>query len=434
MCNKIDGVFSIVLFDENSQKLYIGRDPFGVRPMFIGFNEEKEQIQICSEFKGIDSSFYTKQFPPGSYACFESSSINKLIHLQNSFIKHYNFSEKYFNIENNQPLLPANYELCKSEVKKSFTNAVKKRLMSDRPIGCLLSGGLDSSLVCAIVSEEFKKNNKGELNTFSIGFEGSTDLINARKVANHIKSKHHEILLTSEDFLNAIPEVIKTIESYDTTTVRASVGNYLVAKYIKENTDITVVFNGDGSDEVAGGYAYFKKAPTNNDFDKECIRLLNDISYFDVLRSDRSISSKWSLESRTPYLDKNFVSTYLSCPVEFRRPSNENIEKKLLRDAFDKTNLLPDEILWRKKEAFSDGVSGTENSWHNIIKNHVDSIITDREFDSSTLRIIHNKPILKESYYYRKLFHTFYKNSFIIPYFWMPKWSKTIDPSARELE
>lgn len=434
MCQKIDGVFAIVLYDEQEQKLYIGRDPFGVRPMFIGFNEEKEQIQIASEFKGIDESFYAKQFQPGSFACFELSLFTDLLKTQKPFKENKDYFEKYYFIENNLPLLPPNYDLCKEKVRNSFTNAVKKRLMSDRPIGCLLSGGLDSSLVCAIVAEEFKKQNKGELNTFSIGFEGSTDLINARKVADHINSKHHEILLTTDEFLQAIPEVIKTIESYDTTTVRASVGNYLVSKYIKENTDITVVFNGDGSDEVAGGYAYFKKAPNDNEFDKECIRLLKDISFFDVLRSDRSLSSKWSLESRTPFLDKEFVATYLSCPVQFRRSSAETIEKKLLRDSFGDLNLLPDEILWRKKEAFSDGVSGTDNSWHNIIKKHVDEIITDRDFEKSTLKIIHNKPVLKESYYYRFLFHLYYRNSFIIPYFWMPKWSKTLDPSARELD
>lgn len=427
MCKKIDGVFAIVLYDGNNNDLFIGRDPFGVRPMFIGHNAENGKFQICSELKGIDSQYNSKQFTPGSWSQINISQFKTNINIKHNLepIKYFDIEDVYTNV--------TDYNTCLDKVRESFENAVIKRLMSDRPIGCLLSGGLDSSLVCSIVAREFKQNNKGILNTFSIGFEGSTDLINARKVASHIQSNHHEILLTKEDFLNAIPEVIKTIESYDTTTVRASVGNYLVSKYIKENTDITVVFNGDGSDEVAGGYAYMKNAPTHKDFHNECIKLLSEISYFDVLRSDRSLSSNWSLESRTPFLDKEFVKTYLSCPVEFRASSATELEKTLLRNAFKDTNLLPDDILWRKKEAFSDGVSGTENSWHKIIQNHVDSIVTDREFYLNTLRTVHNKPLLKESYFYRKTFHEYYKNSFIIPHFWMPKWTNTIDPSAREL-
>ena len=255
-------------------------------------------------------------------------------------------------------------------VKQSLEESVRKRLMSDRPIGCLLSGGLDSSLISAIVAREFRKQGKGLLNTFSIGFQGSTDLQYARKVAEHIGSNHHEVLLTEKNFLDAIIPVIKTIESYDTTTVRASVGNYLISKYIKENTNITVVFNGDGSDEVAGGYLYMKNAPSSDEFHNECLRLLSEIHFFDVLRSDRSLSSKWSLESRTPFLDKSFVKTYLSLPVEYRIQSSHGIEKSLLRNAFKNDNLLPESVLYRQKEAFSDGVSSSENSWHNIIKKY----------------------------------------------------------------
>ena len=327
------------------------------------------------------------------------------------------------------------YEDSCIKVKTTFENAVKKRLMSDRPIGCLLSGGLDSSLVSSIVAREFKKINKGQLNTFSIGFKGSTDLENARVVAEHIGSVHHEILLTEQDFLDAIVPVIKTIESYDTTTVRASVGNYLVSKYIKEHTDITVVFNGDGSDEVAGGYKYMKNAPNKEAFNSECLRLLDEIAFFDVLRSDRSLSSEWSLESRTPFLDKTFVQTYLNMPVEYRIPSAHNIEKSLLRNAFKNDNLLPESVLWRKKEAFSDGVSGTENSWHKVVQTFIDSQVSDNEFNTNKSKIVHNQPQLKESYYYRKVFETYYPNkAHIIPHFWMPKWTDCIDPSARELQ
>ena len=419
MCNKIDGVFAIVLYDSNINKVFIGRDPFGVRPMFFGDNDET--IQISSEMKGIDPSYRISQFPPGHYSEIQMNSIKCTE------------PKPYINLDIDT--VDISYKDACIIIKNSFQDAVHKRLMSDRPIGCLLSGGLDSSLVSSIVAREFKQLGKGQLNTFSIGFKGSTDLEHARKVAEHIGSKHHEILLTEKEFLDSIVPVIKTIESYDTTTVRASVGNYLVSKYIKENTDITVVFNGDGSDEVAGGYLYMKKSPTNEDFHNECLRLLNEISYFDVLRSDRSLSSKWSLESRTPFLDKSFVKTYLSMPVEYRVQSSHGIEKSLLRNAFKNDNLLPDSVLWRQKEAFSDGVSGSENSWHNVIKKYIDSQITDEEYNSNHAFILHNTPELKESYYYRKVFEHYYPHkSKVIPHFWMPRWTDTKDPSARELK
>lgn len=418
MCNKIDGVFAIVLYDHISKIVYIGRDPFGVRPMFFADNDFSD-IEVASEIKSIHPSLRVSQFPPGHCLTIHSETLKCTE------------PERYFFM---QKLPIVSYSFACSQVKETLVSAVQKRLMSDRPIGCLLSGGLDSSLISAIVAREFKKQNKETLNTFSIGFPGSTDLGYARQVAEYIGSHHHEILLTEKEFIEAIPNVIKAIESYDTTTVRASVGNYLVSKYIKENTNITVVFNGDGSDEVAGGYLYLKNAPTDGDFHNESLELLNNIHFFDVLRSDRALSSDWSLEARTPFLDKAFVNTYLNVPVEFRVQSYCGIEKSLLRNAFKEDNLLPNSVLFRTKEAFSDGVSGTQNSWHKVIQQFVDSQVSDEEFISQKERIVHNPPLLKESYYYRKVFESFYPNKAgIIPKFWMPKWTKTIDPSAREL-
>ena len=188
--------------------------------------------------------------------------------------------------------------------------------------------------------------------------KGSTDLVYAQNVADYINSEHHNIECSEEEFLNAIPEVIYNIESYDTTTVRASVGNYLVAKYIKENTDIVVLFNGDGSDEQSG-YKYLKNAPNYKEFHEECLKLLTEIQYFDVLRSDRSISSRWSLEARTPFLDKEFVDFYMSIDPILKMYNSENKlpEKYMLRKSFENMNIIPDEVLWRPKEAFSDGCS-----------------------------------------------------------------------------
>ena len=303
--------------------------------------------------------------------------------------------------------------------------------MTERDIGCLLSGGLDSSLICALVNKYYEGP---KLNTFSIGLVGSIDLEYAQDVSSHLKSKHHQIEVSQNEFLDAIETVIYNIESYDTTTVRASVGNYLVSKYISDNSDCKVIFNGDGSDEVCCGYVYLRNAPSPVDLQKENERLVEEIHYFDVLRSDRSISSN-GLEARTPFLDKTFVKYYLSIPAELKLfDGAQRLEKYLLRKAFDDQGLLPDKVLWRRKCAFSDGVSSQNNSWHHIIQSFVDQKISDEEFQRESTKITHCTPQLKESYYYRKVFNSFFENhENLIPHFWMPKWSNTIDPSAREL-
>lgn len=202
--------------------------------------------------------------------------------------------------------------------------AVKKRVIgtTDRPVACLLSGGLDSSLIVALVSKFYP----GKLETYSIGMKGSEDLKYAEVVAEYIESNHTSIIVSEEDFLEAIPEVIKAIESYDTTSVRASVGNYLIGKYIAKHSTAKVIFNGDGSDELAGGYLYFHAAPNNIEFDRECKRLLTDIHAFDVLRSDKCISSH-GLEPRTPFLDRGWVDYYLSIPTDIRKPKPGQMEK-----------------------------------------------------------------------------------------------------------
>jgi asparagine synthase (glutamine-hydrolysing) len=263
---------------------------------------------------------------------------------------------------------------------------------------------------------------------------GSVDLEYAKIVANHLGTDHHQIQISKEDFLNAIETVIYNIESFDTTTVRASVGNYLVSKFIRENSDCKVIFNGDGSDEVCGGYVYMKNAPNGEDFQSECKRLLDEIHLFDVLRSDRSISSN-GLEARTPFLDKDFVQYYLSIPAKMKLFDGKmRLEKHLLRKAFNQSNLLPDAVLWRRKCAFSDGVSAKENSWHRVIQTFVDNKISDGEFETNAKSYTHCTPVLKESYYYRKVYESFFGNQEkLIPHFWMPKWVETKDPSAREL-
>lgn len=398
---KLDGVFAFILYDETSKEFFIARDQFGVRPLFHCFTEDNKSKAFSSNLDMLLPSFYKNeifQFKPGM-----------CLNIKKGAEKMYSFfpmsSPGFYNLKTNKI-----HEI----IRNALYNAVKKRVENtDRKIGCLLSGGLDSSLIASIVANEIHPT---KLYTFSIGMKGSPDLEFAKKAAEHIGSIHHSIELTKDDFLEAIDDVIYDIESYCTTTVRASVGNWLVAKYIKENTDIKVVFCGDGADECCGGYIYMSHAPDCQSFDKECIRLLENIHYYDVLRSDRTISSH-GLEPRTPFLDRSFVSAYLNIPSHLRF-SKLGEEKKLLRDAFSELNYLPDSILYRRKEAFSDGVSSQTESWHDIIKTHISE----------------NKLAENEESYYKKIFEkNFGKRFNIIPGKWMPKFIKAEDPSARTL-
>jgi len=409
---KLHGVFAMVIVDDN--RIIVGRDPYGVRPLFI--SQSKSKIIVASEVKAIPSGGTIIQFPPGNYAIIDLNTlIIEYTQYHIPLIKH---------IHQNDVFL---------KIREGLTSAVQLRMLTERPIAALLSGGLDSSLIAALVQRELKLANKLSIETFSIGFQGSEDLRHAKMVADHIGSNHTEIIMTPDEFFNAIPEVIHDIESYDITTVRASVGNWLVAKEISKRSTCKVVFNGDGADELFGGYLYFFKAPSDKDFEDESDRLLKDIHLFDVLRSDRCISSH-GLEPRTPFLDKTFVDIVKSIPVEMRRPNSEHMEKWVLRKAFEETNLLPKKVLYRKKEAFSDGVSTNKGiSWYEECR--VRSFQKVPDWKDYLPDNMHLKPYTSESYYYRMLFDKYYPNlEKLIPYFWMPKWSpETNDPSARTL-
>ena len=302
---------------------------------------------------------------------------------------------------------------------------------TQRQVACLLSGGLDSSLITALVNEHCKANDL-VLETYSIGLVGSEDLKYARIVANYLGTNHTEVIVTEQEMFDAIPMVIYAIESYDTTTIRASLGNYLVGKYISEHSEAKVIFNGDGADELCGGYLYMHQCPDDIEFDRETRRLLNDIYLFDVLRSDKCISSH-GLEPRTPFLDRSFVNYYLSIPPNFRNHKNQNArEKFLLRSSFTFPNfensegkqILPDQILWRRKEAFSDGVTGQGRSLFTILQ---EQIAKKSSCDVPDINV--------ENLYYKQLFTEFFKYSVdILPYYWMPKYTNASDPSARTLD
>ena len=440
----LDGVFAFILYDIQKNLLFVGRDPYGVRPLY--YYIENNTIGFASEIKSLYSFPSRKNnicnFIPGHYMMISELN-NKLIMDYSKYIS--------FPCFNNLDSINSSITDINHLIVNKFMECVKKRTLgtTQRPIACLLSGGLDSSLVACIVNRFIKNANNTnsnakeiKLNTFSIGLEGSEDLKYAKIVAQHINSNHHEIVVSEQDFFNAIPEVIEKIESFDTTTVRASVGNYLVAKYIKENSDCKVIFNGDGADELMGGYLYFKKCLCAQDFDFECKRLLNDIYNYDVLRSDRSISSN-GLEPRTPFLDKQFVEFYLSIDKNLRYNTTiTNCEKYLIRKSFSELmpGLVPEKILWRTKEAFSDGVSSLKRSWFEIIK---EKIQTNKELHNDLDNIIksykhmnfsNTKPITYEQAYYKYIYNKHYQGcDNLIPYYWMPRFIDSNDASARTL-
>lgn len=460
----LDGVFSFILCHNNLEKLesniFVARDPYGVRPLYImqpndltvltrhSTKKTTEKIlAFASELKVLTKfktdNYTISQFPPGTYSSyFLPSTINAswIPQLTNCSYHSTGFYSSMFYNSNHTFL-----DIVKG-IQTHLLSAVEKRVLTtERPIACLLSGGLDSSLIAALVNEVFKNSDfEKKLETYSIGLKGSEDLKYARVVAEHLGTHHTEIILTEEEFLNAIPDVIETIESYDTTTVRASIGNYLLGKYISKNSEAKVIFNGDGSDELCGGYLYMHAAPDAIEFDRECRRLLKDIHAFDVLRSDKCISSH-GLEPRTPFLDRSWVQYYLSIDPSIRfhsNPLNKTCEKYLLRSAFSETyfsnslgqTLLPDSVLWRKKEAFSDGVSKMNRSLYEIIQEHVETLDKSKFIVNPENYPPEVKPNTLEKQYYRYIFESFYPNqSNVVPYFWMPRYVDAKDASARTL-
>jgi len=388
VCEHLDGEFAIIAYNSYTNRLYAYRDPFGVRPLYIGTSQRG--AIVASEMKVMKNCIEVWHVLPG--ACTSISPDNSI-----STMKYHTLSiEKLRHID---------FDYAAFMVQNTLIAAVKKRYMSDRPIGALLSGGLDSSIICSIIARECIPAGT-YLKTFSIGMEGSTDLLNARIMAKFLNTDHHEIVVSSKDFVQAIEPVIQSIESYDTTTVRASIGNWLVGQYISNHSDCKVIFNGDGSDELFGGYLYFHKAPSDSEFEKETARLLSEIHMFDVLRSDRCMAAH-GLETRTPFLDIELVDLVRQLPTGYLRPTASQPEKYLLRKAFKE--YLPSEIYSRRKEAFSDGVNASNTSWFS--------------------------DIVDEKRQYYELFSKYYPNRNPIPHYWMPSWSpEATDPSARTLD
>ena len=468
----LDGVYAFILYDNRinddlQNKVYVARDPLGVRPLYYLKKpyqiEENKQFGFASELKclvkfyNMNPNVYSiEQFKPGTYSVFNhSNKVDSIWEAEKENAVYFipSFSHTWRMHDD----MKDNYDdNIYSRISNYLNNAVTKRcLTTERPIACLLSGGLDSSLIAALVNNFYNQYNlPNKLETYSIGLQNSEDLKYARIVADYLGTNHTEIVVTEQEMFDAIPEVIRAIESYDTTTVRASIGNYLLGKYIAANSQAKVIFNGDGSDELFGGYLYMNKCPDDIEFDKETRRLLQDIHLFDVLRSDKSISSH-GLEPRTPFLDRSFVNFILSIPSYFRNHRNmkaindtfkifddeftdyDCMEKFILRYSFSRSKfvdhsgrqLLPSDILWRKKEAFSDGVSCKGRSLYQILQEYI-ALYMNIEEETET----YQATIETEKRYYKNIFDGAYPNSgHILPYFWMPKYTDAKDPSARTL-
>ena len=386
----LDGVFSFILFDFNKNLLFIGHDPIGVRSLYW-FNDN--DLGFASEMKCLtELSKNIKMFPPGTYA--EYNLINKKLNMTS----YYDFI---------YPTINDDETLVRNNLRLKLCKAVNKRLMSEQPIGCLLSGGFDSSLITALTVKEI-----GQIKTFSIGLPDSPDIIAAKKVADYLKTDHTSIILSEDEMLKGIDDTIKQIESYDITTIRASTPMFLLSKYIKNNTNIKVIFSGEGADETSGSYLYFHNAPNADEFKEETIRLVKENQYFDILRADKTTAGA-GLEIRVPFYDKEFVNYYMSVNPKFKMV-REGFEKYLLRKAFE--NELPEEIVWRRKDGFSDGVSKKSKPWYETINEYTTSNFNMNEKD-----------------YYKFIFDKYYKDyDNAIPHFWMPKWSGDIDnPSNR---
>ncbi len=410
LCQHLDAEFAVVIWDNKKKKLVAGRDPIGIRPLFFGYTADKK-IMFASEIKVI-APFCEKveNFPPG----------------------HYYDGDKFVQFKDVTTVIryePKNLERHLTDIREKLIEGVRKRLVSDVPVGFLLSGGLDSSLVCGIAHQILKK----PITTFSVGLDHNPiDIHYAKIVADYLKTDHHEVYFNKQDTLGVLDKLIWHLETWDITTIRASIGMYLVCKYIREKTPIKVVLTGEISDELFG-YKYTDFAPDAEAFQKEAKKRVDELFMYDVLRADRCISSN-SLEARVPFGDLDFVQSVMEIHPEFKM-NTTGMGKWLLRKAFDGTKVIPDEILWREKAAFSDAVG---HSMVDYLKEFAEGKYTEAEVSAAREKYPHGTPFTKESLLYREIYEKHFKGqSHLIKDFWMPnkEWSNcnVTDPSARVL-
>ena len=406
MVEKLSGIFAFALYDSEKDVYLICRDEIGVIPLYQGWDKEGHYY-VASELKALEGECVTiEEFPNGYY--FYSKD-EKPVRWYKRDWESYDAvkSAAKATDEKGDVINPAVIE----KVKNSLESAVKAQLMSDVPYGVLLSGGLDSSIIAAITQKFSKKRVESDskeaawwpqLHSFAIGLEGSPDLIAAQKAADYIGTVHHEVHFTIQEALDALPDVIYHIETYDITTVRASTPMYLLARVIK-SMGIKMVLSGEGSDELFGGYLYFHKAPNAQEFHEELVRKMSKLHLYDCLRANKSLMA-WGVEGRVPFLDKDFIDIAMSLnptdKMNIKMPDGkQRMEKWIIRKAFE--DMLPDSIAWRQKEQFSDGVG---YNWIDTLKKMTEEKVSDAEFARRENRFPVNPPKTKEEYYYREIY------------------------------
>jgi len=387
--NDLNGIFAFSLYDTKKDKFLIARDHIGIIPLYVGWDQD-ETFYVASELKSLEGVCNKIElFPPGHF--LESDNME--------FKKWYNPNWKSFNSVKNK-------ETSIKAIHDSLSSAVKRQLMSDVPYGVLLSGGLDSSITSALAkkfaSKRIESGDKQDawwpqLHSFSVGLKGAPDLKAAKIVADHIGTIHHEINFTIQEGIDAIRDVIYHLETYDITTVRASTPMYLMARAIK-SLGIKMVLSGEGADELFGGYLYFHKAPNSKEFHEETVRKLDKLHQYDCLRANKSLAA-WGIEGRVPFLDKEFIEVAMNINPDDKMIKNGRIEKWVLRKAFEE--YLPESVLWRQKEQFSDGVG---YSWIDSLKELVEKEVTDENLKNASNIFKINTPQNKEEYFYRSIF------------------------------
>ena len=385
----LSGIFAFALYDAERDEFLIARDPIGVIPLYIGYDDDGK-VYVASELKALEGQCDRYEpFLPGHYYWSREPGMKR-------YYKRDWFS--YDAVKDNAASV--------TDIHDALEAAVKRQLMSDVPYGVLLSGGLDSSVISAIAEKFSERRIEDDdkerawwprLHSFAVGLKGAPDLAKAKLVADYIGTVHHEINFTIQEGLDAIRDVIYFIETYDVTTVRASTPMYLLARVIK-SMGIKMVLSGEGADEIFGGYLYFHKAPSPKAFHEETVRKLSKLYMYDCLRANKSLSA-WGVEGRVPFLDKEFLDVAMRTNPEAKMCPGKTIEKRIVREAF--ANMLPDEVAWRQKEQFSDGVG---YSWIDTLKKITSDQVSDEQMAHAAERFPINPPRNKEEYYYRSIF------------------------------
>ena len=433
--DELNGIYAFALYDIENDVFLIGRDHIGIIPLYIGY-DDNNQFYVASELKALEGICQNiKEFVPGSYMY---SKEDREMHqwYKRDWMD-------YENVKDNK----SDINYLRTELEKS----VHRQMMSDVPYGVLLSGGLDSSIISAIAkryaANRIEENDQTtawwpQLHSFAIGLKGSPDLEASRKVADYIGTVHHELHFTVEEALDALPDVIYHIETYDVTTIRASTPMYLLARYIK-SMGVKMVLSGEGSDELFGGYLYFHKAPDAQSFHEETVRKIDNLHLYDCLRANKSLAA-WGVEGRVPFLDKDFMDVVMRLNPQDKMCGKGKIEKHILREAFQ--DYLPESVVWRQKEQFSDGVG---YNWIDSLRELASKKVSDRQLQQAAERFPINPPMSKEEYWYRSIFEEHFPSasasqtvpsvpsvacSTAVALEWDESFKNSLDPSGRAVK